>query len=570
MSAIFSLLPLVIFAAVIVLGIRKITAKSHSPNSSDQPVRLFIQYALAFGLFIIFTVGLAGLLSRVLDTTNIVTTDQSSLASSLAFVVVGGPLLAGILIWFKKSIAQNPAEGHGFVPTFFATLATVISLLVFLSSAIAALRNLINEDAVFGFTVSRAIIWGIAWVAVLKISNSVIPKNEFRIQYFIGSLITAIASVVGLIKVLSGLIAIIVGQPSLLGTSNPALVYTQNSTLEGFAILVVSAALWFFYWVKNVDAKSNDTLWLSYVLIAGVGGSLVLSLTSLTVTIYRILVWLVGEPSSQVWSIYFARVPDSAAAATVGLLAWWYHKSLLPTKSQRTETQRGYEYLVSAISLIASTVGLAIVIVAIIESFAKVVIAGQGATNTLLGAITVMIVSGPVWWKFWSRIQRFTAQTPEAEVSSPVRRIYLFLLFGVGGVTSIISLITIVFLIFDGLLASNLGLTTLNEMRFALGILISTGIVAAYNWSIYRLEKDIDVTFGSIVKSILLVGPKDDEFVGLLKDATGARITSWVQAESDMLPWPTDQVIELVKQAQTAQVLVLLESTGAKIIPIEN
>ena len=570
MSAIFSLLPLVIFIAIVVLVLRKVTGKSQSPKSSAQPVRLFFQYALAFGLFIIFTVGLAGLLSRALDTSNIVTTDQSSLASSLAFVVVGGPLLAGILIWFKKSIAQNPAEGHGFVPTFFATLATVISLLVFLSSAIAALRNLINEDAVFGFTVSRAIIWGIAWVAVLKISNSVIPKNEFRIQYFIGSLITAIASVVGLIKVLSGLIAIIVGQPSLLGTSNPALVYTQNSTLEGFAILVVSAALWFFYWVKNVDAKSNDTLWLSYVLIAGVGGSLVLSLTSLTVTIYRILVWLVGEPSSQVWSIYFARVPDSAAAATVGLLAWWYHKSLLPTKSQRTETQRGYEYLVSAISLIASTVGLAIVIVAIIESFAKVVIAGQGATNTLLGAITVMIVSGPVWWKFWSRIQRFTAQTPEAEVSSPVRRIYLFLLFGVGGVTSIISLITIVFLIFDGLLASNLGLTTLNEMRFALGILISTGIVAAYNWSIYRLEKDIDVTFGSIVKSILLVGPKDDEFVGLLKDATGARITSWVQAESDMLPWPTDQVIELVKQAQTAQVLVLLESTGAKIIPIEN
>ena len=569
MSIILSFLPLVIFIAIVVLILRKVTGKSQGPNTSEQPVRLFFQYALAFGLFIIFTVGLAGLLSRVLDTSNIVNTDQSSLASSLAFVVVGGPLLAGILIWLKKSIAHNPAEGHGFVPTFFATLAAVISLLVFLSSTIAALRNLVNEDAVFGFTISRAIIWGIAWVAVLKISNSIIPKNDFRIQYFVGSLITAIAGVAGLIQVISGLLAIVLGQPSLLGSSNLALVNTQNNVLNGLAILVVSAALWYFYWVKNANTKSADTLWLSYVLIAGVGGSLVLALTSLTVTIYRILVWFIGEPSSSIMANYFARVPGSTAAATVGLLAWWYHKSLLPTKSQRTETQRIYEYLVSAISLIASTIGLAIVIVAIIESFAKVVIAGEGAINTLLGAITVMLVSGPVWWKFWSRIQKFAAQTPEAEISSPVRRIYLFLLFGVGGVTSIISLITIVFQLFDGILASNFGLATLNEMRFAIGILISTGIVAAYNWSVYRLEKDVDVTFAAVVKSVLLVGPKDDEFARQLKDATGARVISWVRTDSDLTPWPVDRVIELVTQAQSSKVLVLLESSGVKIMPVD-
>ena len=66
----------------------------------------------------IVTVGLAGLLSRALDVSNIVNADQSSLASNLAFVVVGGPLLAGITIWLRNSLRENPSEGHGLIPTF--------------------------------------------------------------------------------------------------------------------------------------------------------------------------------------------------------------------------------------------------------------------------------------------------------------------------------------------------------------------------------------------------------------------------------------------------------------------
>jgi hypothetical protein len=569
MSILLSLVLLVIFVLSIVLTLRKITSKSQSPTSTAQPVRLFFQYGLSFGLFIIVTVGVAGLLSRALDTSSIVTADQSSLASSLSFVIVGGPLLVGIIIWLKKSIAANPADGHGFIPTFFATLASVISLLVFLASGVAALRNLVNSDPISGSTLARAIIWGIALVVVLKLANTVIPKSDFRIQYFIGSLITGVAAVIGLVKILTGLFVLVLAQPGLLGTSSPALVDTQNNALHGFAILVLSAALWFYYWVKNANTKTNDTLWLSYVLIAGVGGSLVLALTSLIVSIYRVLVWFVGDPSSDVLSIYFARLPGSIAAAIVGALAWWYHKSLLPDKTQRTEIQRSYEYLVSAISLIASTIGLSIVLVAIIESFSKVLIAGDSAINTLIGAITVMLVSGPVWWKFWNQIQDSAAQSPEKEVSSPVRRIYLLLLFGVGGVTSIISLITIVFLIFDALLGAGLGIATLNEMRFALGMLISTGIVAAYHWAIYRQDKQVDVASALIVKSILLVGPKDDEFVRSLKDATGARVTSWISADTDLLSWPIEQVIAQVKQSENSQILVLLESTGVRVIPVD-
>ncbi|MDP4589440.1 MAG: DUF5671 domain-containing protein [Candidatus Nanopelagicales bacterium] len=570
MSIILSFIPLLLLIAVVVLVVRKIANKAIGVNSSAQPVRLFFQYALTLGLFITFTVGLAGLLGRLLGASQDVVTDQSSLASNLAFVVVGGPLLAWLLLWLKRSIARNPLEAEGFIPTFFATLAAIISLLVFMSSTIAVSYNLIDGASSLGYTSARTIVWGSALIMVLRVSNAVIPKNDFRIQYFVGSLITAIAAIVGLIQVLANLLSAILSQPMFLGAQSPALISSRNNSFDGFATLVVAAALWFYYWIKNANAKTNDKTWLLYVLVAGVGGSLVLALTSLTVTIYQALVWFIGDPASQVISEHFAGIPTSAAIAIVGLLAWWYHKSLLPLNSQRSETQRIYEYVVAAVSLVASTVGIAIITVAIIEAFTISVIVGDDAINTLLGAVTVILVSGPVWVRFWNRIQSFAKSSEQEELTSPIRRIYLFLLFGVGGITAIVSLITVVFQIFNGILSSTFGNTTLNEMRFALGILISTGIVAGYHWEIYRHEKDVEVSFSSSTKSVLLVGPTNPEFVNALKTATGAKITFLQRTDSSDLDWPTDHVIELITQSKDLDLLILLESTGVKVVPVTN
>jgi hypothetical protein len=569
MAILFSFIPLLIMIALVVIVIRKLSKRPSTPNSSAQPVRQFFQYALAFGLFMIFTVGLAGLLSRALDFSYIVSADQSSLASNLAFVVVGGPLLAGITIWLRNSLRENPSDGHGFIPTFFATLAAVISLLVFFASTISILRNLIKGDAGLGSSLGMAIVWGAAWVIVLKVSNSVIPKNDFRIQYFVGSFITALAALIGLVQVLTGVLSLIISQPIFLDTQQLALVSPNNPTRIGLGTLAVSGGLWFYYWIKNANIIKTDTLWLGYVLIAGVGGTLVIAITSFSVSLYRILVWLVGEPDTTNMSEHFASSPQSIATAVAGLLFWWYHKSLLPINAQRNDIQRTYEYLVSAISLIASAIGISIIIVALIDATtAQAIITSYSAVNTLLGAATVIVVAGPIWWHFWNRIQKVARMTPVAEHSSPVRRIYLFLLFGAGGIVAIVSLITIVYQLFDGLLTSTLGAKTVNEMRFAIGILVSTGIVAAYHWEIYRHEKDVDVSIASTPINVLLVGPESAELIHDLKAATGAKVSFLQRADAIDLSWPTDHVIELVTQSKDRNLLILLEATGVKVVPV--
>ena len=569
MSILLSFVPLLIMIAVVVLVIRKVSKRATSSSNTAQPVRLFFQYALAFGLFMIVTVGLAGLLSRALDVSNIVNADQSSLASNLAFVVVGGPLLAGIIIWLRNSLRENPSEGHGLIPTFFATLAAIVSLLVFLSSAIAALHDVISGDEVLGSTLGRTIVWGTALILVLKISNSVIPKNDFRIQYFVGSFITALAALIGLVQVLGGVLALLLSQQTFFDTQKLALVSPDNPIGIGLGTLVMSGALWIYYWIKNANTNKSDTLWLAYVLIAGVGGTLVIAITSLSISLYQVLVWFVGEPASQNAGEHFASIPQSVATAFAGFLFWWYHKSLLPYESERTDVQRTYEYLVSAISLIASAIGISIVIVALIESLtSQVQLAGAGAINTLLGAGTVIVVAGPVWWHFWSRIQSIARAESNAELSSPVRRIYLFLLFGVGGIVAIVSLITIVVQLFDGILSSNLGANTFSEMRFAIGILISTGIVAGYHWEIYRHEKSVEVSFATTATNVLLVGPTSPELIQKLKAATGAKVSFLQRADASELVWPTEHVIELVAQSKEPDLLILLETTGVKVVPV--
>jgi cytochrome bd-type quinol oxidase subunit 2 len=571
MSILLSFVPTLIMIALVVAIVRKVSSRSKSLDSNAQPVRLFFQYSLVFGIFIIVTVGIAGLLGRVLDTSNIVNSDQSSLASNLAFVIVGGPLLAGLSIWLRNSLRENPSEGHGFVPTFFATLAAIISLLVFLTSIIAVIHNVMNNDPALGSSIARSIVWGTAWIIVLKISNSVIPKNDFRIQYFVGSFITALAALIGLVQVLTGIYASILSQPIFLGTQQTELVPADSPIIVGLGTLLIAGGLWVYYWIKNANTIKTDSLWLGYVLIAGVGATLVTAIVSLSVSLYQVLVWNLGEPSTQKIADHFAGIPQSAAVASAGLLFWWYHRSLMPIQSIRTDIQRTYEYLMSAISLIASAIGMSIVIVAIIEALTEQNrLSGPGAINTLIGAATVIIVAGPVWWRFWSRIQRIAKTEPESEHGSPVRRTYLFLLFGVGGITAIISLITIVFQLFDGILSSNLGANTFSDMRFAIGILISTGIVAGYHWEIYRHEKDVEVSFAATVTNVLLVGPMNPDLIHDLKAATNAKVSFLQRTDADDLVWPTERVIELVAQSKDRDLLILLEATGVKVVPVNR
>jgi hypothetical protein len=275
-----------------------------------------------------------------------------------------------------------------------------------------------------------------------------------------------------------------------------------------------------------------------------------------------------------------------------GLAVWWYHGRVLNTVKAssiktRDEVRRVYEYIISGISLISAAAGLMMIIVAILESITPgEIVSTTSSSNTLMIAITLIVVGAPIWYFFWSRIEAHVVEGGE-EISSPTRRIFLLMLFGVASVAAVISLLTAVFILLDNLLNNQLGVETLREMRFALAILLSNAGIGWYHWSIYRQERSVDIRKSEREKFIVLVGPKDKELVALLRREFSGQVQMWraLQDGSNLMDkikadqqsggemdgqWDRQKVLELVKSTNASEIMIVKEKRGLKAIPISR
>jgi hypothetical protein len=55
-----------------------------------------------------------------------------------------------------------------------------------------------------------------------------------------------------------------------------------------------------------------------------------------------------------------------------------------------------------------------------------------------------------------------------------------------------------------------------------------------------------------------------------LKAATNAKVSFLQRTDADDLVWPTERVIELVAQSNDRDLLILLEATGVKVVPVNR
>lgn len=560
---VFSMLIPIALVVLVVLGIRKISSAS-SKNQGAGSLRNFFQYALLLALMVIVANGLAGLLGRLINPSAMVLADDASLARNLSFVIVGLPLLAGIGLWTRKGFQADAHRAKEPMAALFVTVATLISLIIGLSSTIELLRNIASANAFDGQTFSNALIWTGMWIALWVIGNRTILARNLQVSFLLGSLVGYIASIVGLVGVISATITQLTGMNSdVLVTSS------SHDIVNSLVVVLVGGLVWMQYWYRTTRKSERNNLWNAYVLIAGVGGGLVMSVVAASITLYQTAVWFIGEPSAVLARDHFSGVPSSTGVVIVGLLAWWYHKSLLDGSTSRTEVNRIYDYIISGIGLIASAVGLSMILIAMLEAtIQSTLIVGGSAINSFLSAATLIVVGGPVWVIYWRNIQSLVKQSPEVELASITRRIYLFLLFGIGGIAAIISLIVGVYQLFNDFLTGEFGSSTLRDLRYVIGVLVSTAIIASYHWSIYRHERTVDVSFGSPSKSVVLIGPADKQIAHEIREATGARVTLWTRADGEGLSWSVSDVVAAITSSSDDQLVIVLDAAGLKVIPL--
>ncbi len=568
MRGAFGLLLPIAVIVLVVLGIRKIRLGEAPGALQGHSVRRFFQYLLLYALIVVSALGLSGLLGRLLERSTLVVSDKTDLARNLSFVVVGIPLFLFLAFWTRRRFAEDPTEPRSFGWGFYVTMTSITSLAV----AMFALHDMISwafrVDDFRGAALSRLIVWGAVWGVHWWVHLRSAPLANSRIHHLLGSLIALGTVVVGVDQLVSGAI-----QRIWNFGGDAIFVSHGDPILRGAITLIVGAPIWFLYWIKNYSKEKRDPLWFIYVLLVGVGGGLIVAVVSASTVLYSALVWLVGDPGSSDAATHFRNVPSACGAVCVGVIAWWYHHAMLEEdrKATRTEVARVYEYLMAGIGLLAAAGGLAMILVALVEALSSsAVISGSGATNALLAAATLLIVGSPVWWIFWHRIQTAIAKFPAEEHTSPTRRVYLFILFGLGGIAAVVTLLVGVFFLFDDIFKGSFGLETIRRMRFAVAVLVTTGAIAGYHWLIYRSEREL-ISSGLLgPRFVILVGPRDTELSRAVSKLTGGRVQFWARNDEQAGTWVRDQVMDALKKSGDDAIMLIADSKGMQAIPIER
>jgi uncharacterized membrane protein YidH (DUF202 family) len=318
----------------------------------------------------------------------------------------------------------------------------------------------------------------------------------------------------------------------------------------------------------------------------------VAAITAASLAAYSVLVWLVGDPRAASAAEHFDTLPGQLATGLVGLVVWWYHRALLDAERtpERTEVRRVYEYLLAAIGLLAAGAGLVVLVVTVVEALAAGadVLVGASAVNTLLGALVLLVVGLPVWWRHWSRAQRARSEQPAAEVVSPTRRAYLLVLFGVTGLTSVVTVMTLVYLVLQDALASGVDVETLRSVRFAVGILVTTSLLAAYHWTIFRADRDQTeeleregllpghpgTAAGALApptarrRRVLLVGAADRAAAELRSDAVELELVR--RTDVTVPPASVGELREALASHPDGDLLLIEETDGLRVVPIQR
>ena len=515
---------------------------------------------------IISATGLAGLLFRILNSGEGVASDSVALARDASFAIVGVPVLFGLSMWTRNTMRKDAREMQSLAWGSFLTVADTVSLAIGLIAAsdfAAWATNL--PDTTWPLATARVSVWGLTWVSIRLVKRAYSTSQQRQAGNLIGSAIGLGMTITGAVAVISSMVQIAFGLQNDIFISQ-----SNDATVRGTITLVLGASVWAGFWYFRARVSEHNNIWNTYVLLLGVGGAFITVLTSASMVIYQTLVWNFGSPNVDIAKIHFNDTPVAGAYVLMGVATWWYHRRVLHDagRRQRTEVRRVYEYMISALSLGSLAVGIGILVVAAIESATNSYLITSSTSNTLLTAVTLLGVGTPVWWMYWSRIQRFAHTEPETEAPTPTRRAYLFILFGIGGVASLVALITGVYFLLRDIFQSEFGTLTLRTMRFPIGVLVTTGILAAYHYLVYRHERQYAQVAWHHTRNIMLVGPKDEGLAAEIQKRTGDHVQIWVQTNADGQHWSQPEVLALVDDLPDQDALILLNSHGLEIIPV--
>ncbi|MDE0139655.1 MAG: DUF5671 domain-containing protein [bacterium] len=565
-EVIFALLVPILLLGGAFVGLIAVLAR-RSRRDIGTTLRRFFQQGMLLTLVILVATGVSGLLSAADPD---VVAGPGYLAFMLACVIVGGPALH--LAARRERRRGDRHERPGFGGDGYLVLAELISLVT-----AATGLSLWGESLLEGrFDIAPAVValvWGTVWVLHHRLAGLRGRTGGLAYGVLAGSLIGLATGAVFGVLILTSIFER--AYDSVTGVA--VLARGTGALRQPLVELVVAGAIWLRYWAMLGQHLERSTAWRAYVLLAGVVGGLFTALSGVWNLAYLSLDWWFGDPIGPA-GLHFRELPVTLALIIVGGAAWRYHDAVMRSAApdERAEVDRAHDYLVAGVGLVATVGGAAAVLAAVIQALTPATVLYPSDRSELVGAVTVLLVGAPLWWRHWTKIQQFRNERPPVEVASPTRRIYLIAVFGLGGAVALVSLLVLVYSALEQILGSGTGTEVVLAVRWPLALAATVGITAAYHRTVRRTDllEAPDPETGRQVppeaRSLTLVARDSGPVAEALAQQTAVRVRYLERTDGQGRPLALDEVLELLHDHPESHLLIVSGEDGVGIIPYEG
>ena len=561
------LIPLLVLIGLVVLVVR--LASGHDRTNGEgagAAVRDVFQYLALLVTLVLSCVGLAGLFSEVVNSSQQITRDTGAVARSISFLVVGLPAFIALALYTRRRLRDDPAEVRSAGWVIYLTLVLFGSLVVTVAQSIELFGNLLAGEGIDWAVLATAVIWGAVWTAHSWIATSEEYAPDLSFEHILGSCVGLATMVAGgAVSAVSVLVVIYdaVFDINVVGS-------TTGKIVRPLVACAVGAAVWAWYWLRATLHEERSFLWIAYVLFAGVLSGVVMAAAGIGTALFNVLDWLVADPSGTA-ATHFEVVPAALGVAAVGVANWVYHRSVFdsgPARA-RTDVDRLYDYLLAAVGLAVTAGGIATLVTYALWAVVGTEITGSDR-SAIAVALTLLIVGAPLWGVYWARAQRARKRHGADEIQATVRRIYVFSVLGITGLVALVSLIVLVYLFVRAILDGNVGAEMLDDMAVPIALLATTGAVAWYHFTVMRGDRTEAPTPVKVsVREVILITEDGAELSSVMRGAD-LRVRVFRAAAPAVDVASADDVIATLS-GETHQHVVVVdrgEDGGFEVIPL--
>jgi hypothetical protein len=518
----------------------------------------------------------------------------TQLAMALALILVGTPIW--LFHWWLayRAIRRFPSETRALSRKVYLSLVLAVSAALGIFGLVSLLRWLFGGDSFNGLHLAFPLVWGAVWGFHWYVDGQEVPRteagNSVRRVYVYGT------SLYGLVMLLVGLGILL---RHLTWQAYNAIVATQillpgqgslwnGTTQNALALFLAGGLFWWWHWHRVSRGDLDSVLRQVYLHLFAILGGAVAVVVTLSIVLFRILQWALGEADVAGAAEQFRFLPSAVAALISGGALWGYHWAVIRQESatggvEPLAARQVYRYLLAALGLGTLAAGLVIlfgvVIGVIMPQTDQELLRSVWWRNPLASAVTLLLVGLPLWGFYWSGVQR-EAGADMAERTALSRRVFIYLVLGAAVLAALGNLGVLLFMFLRDLLEGQLSVQLVQDVKWSIGALITAGAVSVYYWLVLREDHGMipaleETSTGALPvrKAVVALATEASRpLVRRIEAQIGVPVRVWLRLDHVAeVPSLTDDdlraIQERVAEAPGDRVLLTIDASGVRVAP---